>query len=164
MESKIYNPIQGFQKEFLEKQTKIGGSLETFSESYEIKEFLDDFTKEFTKKIEEVKGFNHCLYGIFYSNILEKKKINIDEKSYLYHYYVFKMLKEKLAKREDYNQVVIDLEYAEPFRYNLGYYEEKIREIFNNFVYMDNFDYMNHIKKIDVKFVNTEYYDDEDDE
>ena len=116
------------------------------------------------KKIEEVKGFNHWLYGIFYSNILEKKKINIDEKSYLYHYYVFKMLKEKLAKREDYNQVVIDLEYAEPFRYNLGYYEEKIREIFNNFVYMDNFDYMNHIKKIDVKFVNTEYYDDEDDE
>ena len=29
-------------------------------------------------------------------------------------------------------------------------------------LYMDNFDYMNYRKKIDVKFVNTEYYDDED--
>ena len=47
---------------------------------------------------------------------------------------------------------------------NIEKMKEKIREIFNNFVYMDNFDYMNHIKKIDVKFVNTEYYDDEDDE
>lgn len=53
MENKIYNPIQGFQKEFSEKQRKIGRSLETFSESYEIKEFLDDFTKEFTKKLKK---------------------------------------------------------------------------------------------------------------
>ena len=160
MENKIYNPIQGFQKEFSEKQTKIGGSLETFSESYEIKEFLDDFTKEFTKKIEEVKGFNHWLYGIFYSNILEKKKINIDEKSYLYHYYVFKTLKEKLVKGEHYNKVIIDLEYAEPFKYNLGFYKDKIKEIF------EYFSYNHYYKKIDVIFVNEEYFkeDDEDEE
>lgn len=162
MEKKIYNPTPSFKDELSKKETKIGSWLEEFSGNCRIREFLDDFTKDFKKNNKELKDLNHWLYGAFYPSILLKKDINLYEKSFLYHYYVLKTLKEKLADREDYNQVVIDLEYAEPFRGNLGYYEEKIREIFNNFVYMDNFDYMNHRKKIDVKFVNTEYYDDED--
>ena len=156
MEKKIYDPTQSFKDELSKKETKIGSWLEEFSENYKIREFLDDFTKDFKKNNKELKDLNHWLYGAFYSSILLKKDISLYEKSFLYHYYIFKMLKDKLADREDYNQVVIDLEYAEPFRYNLGNYEEKIREIFNNFVYMDNFDYMDYQKKIDVKFINIE--------
>ena len=162
MEKKIYDPTQSFKDELSKKETKIGGFNEDFSTRPKIKEFLNDFIKDFKQDPEETKNFNYWLYGAFYQKVLSKNEIDENEKSFLYHYYVLKTLKEKLANREDYNQVVIDLEYSEPFRHNLEYYKEKIKEIFNDFVYTDKFDYMDYQKKIDVKFVNTEYYDDED--
>ena len=65
-----------------------------------------------------------------------------------------------MVKGEHYNQVIIDLEYAEPFKYNLGFYKDKIKEIF------EYFSYNHYYKKIDVIFVNEEYFkeDDEDEE
>ncbi|WP_314295761.1 hypothetical protein [Fusobacterium periodonticum] len=150
MIDEAYNPIKEFEDELLSKKTKIGSWLCTdFEKDFKIQELLDSFTKEIQKN-KEFKDLNYWLYEAFYSNILKKKEKNIFEKSFLYHCYLFKTLKEKIRQGNEYKKVIVDLRYAKPDD-NLNDYKNEIKEIFRYF-------YVNSDEKnIEVEFINEKF-------
>lgn len=148
MNKKIYNPGQDFENELLRKETTFS-CFEDFKGNPEIIELMNLFIEKLKKENKNLKEWNDWLYGFFYEEILKKNEISFYEKSFLYFYYIFKSLIEKLKNKENYEKIVVDLKYIVPLENYWRNYEEKIKIIFENFVYNEYY-----FIEMDVEFIN----------